>query len=159
MADSQQVISPLRIDTPAAARIAGHCLAEYPREACGLLIGVDQPGDAGSTLVRVVQDAIPSENVWADADEHHRRFTIDPSQQLAVERSLEGTGRAVVGFYHSHPDHPAVPSAFDTEAAWPFYTYVIASVCRDSATLRAWRLDDSAGAFVEQRIEHASADQ
>lgn len=138
---------PLHLEAVAAGRLVAHCIGDYPREACGMLIGSDD----GSR--RTVVDAIAVPNVWENADAQHMRFTVDPRRQMEIERSLEGSGRSIVGFYHSHPDAPAEPSAFDLEAAWAFYTYVIASV-RDARVveMRAWMLDDAKGQFVEQLI-------
>lgn len=57
-----------------------------------------------------------------------RRFVILPEELRRFETSLERTGESLVGFYHSHPDHPAVPSLFDQEHAWPWYSYLVLSV-------------------------------
>lgn len=131
-----------------AGRMIAHGVSAYPHEACGLLVGIDSPG------ARTVVDAIAIDNVWDERDQHHRRFTVDPKQQMRIERSLEGTGKSVVGFYHTHPDHPAQPSAFDLEAAWAFYSYIILQVAGGEATeIRSWLLDEQQKRFIEQPIE------
>jgi proteasome lid subunit RPN8/RPN11 len=78
-----------------------------------------------------------------------RRYIVDPLQQLKVEDKLSETGEVVLGFYHSHPNHPAEPSEFDRSHAVPWYTlYVILSVVdRRPADLRAWAFDGEAGLF------------
>lgn len=77
-----------------------------------------------------------------------RRYVIDPLEILRVEKDLSGTGRDVLGYYHSHPNHPAEPSEFDRGHAWPWYTYVILSIVdRRPADLRAWVLDDDSSTF------------
>ncbi len=73
---------------------------------------------------------------------------IDPIQQLAVENEVRGTGHEILGFYHSHPNHPAEPSEFDRSHAWPWYSYVILSIVeRTPADLRAWILDEKSASF------------
>ena len=77
-----------------------------------------------------------------------RRYVIDPKEQLATEKELRGTTQEIVGFYHSHPNHPAEPSEFDRSHAWPWYSYVILSIVdRTPAGLRAWILDGETSAF------------
>lgn len=77
-----------------------------------------------------------------------RRYVIDPRDFLAVEKDLSGTGREILGFYHSHPNHPAEPSEFDRSHAWPWYSYVILSIVdREPADLRAWTLDGETSVF------------
>jgi proteasome lid subunit RPN8/RPN11 len=81
------------------------------------------------------------------------RYALDPLEQLRVQKDAESAGLEIVGFAHSHPDHPPVPSRFDAEHAWSFYSYLVASVqngvLRDA---RSWRLDD-AKAFQEEPLE------
>ncbi len=73
---------------------------------------------------------------------------IDPREILTVEKELSGTGQVIVGFYHSHPNHPAEPSEFDRSHAWPWYSYVILSIVdREPADLRAWSLDGETSTF------------
>ncbi len=80
--------------------------------------------------------------------DRERRYLIDPRETLAVDKDLSGTGHEIVGFYHSHPDHPAEPSEFDRSHAWPWYSYVILSILeRHPADLRAWRLDGDTSVF------------
>lgn len=77
-----------------------------------------------------------------------RRYMIDPRETLAVDKEWSGHGQGILGFYHSHPDHPAVPSEFDRAHAWPWYSYVILSILeRTPADLRAWTLDVDTDAF------------
>jgi len=77
-----------------------------------------------------------------------RRYVIDPRETLAVEKELSGQGHEILGFYHSHPNHPAVPSEFDRSHAWPWYSYVILSIVdRTPAELRAWVLDGDKATF------------
>lgn len=114
--------------------IEDHARATYPEECCGFLIG--EPGEP--KRVREVRRAT---NVVAE--DRARRYVIDPKELLGVDRGLAGSGRDLLGFYHSHPDHPARPSEFDLEnAAWPGYSYVILSIVgRSPNDLRSWLLD------------------
>jgi proteasome lid subunit RPN8/RPN11 len=119
----------------------------YPLEGCGILIG-RLPGEAGEPLV---VDAIPGRNLVQDRA--HDRYELDPLDILAAERRARQHGMDVVGFWHTHPDHPAEPSRFDTERAWADYVYVICSTARPGVTdTRWWRLRGEGGEFVELAV-------
>ena len=80
------------------------------------------------------------------------RFQLDPEGFLEADRWASQNGLDIVGFWHSHPDHPPVPSPTDLESAWPEYSYLIVSVTENRKTShRSWRLDGNR--FVEERIE------
>jgi proteasome lid subunit RPN8/RPN11 len=118
--------------------IRRHGEATYPEECCGFLVAKETAHVAEEA--RHVVRAAPMENL-AEGPKR-RRFEIPPEQLLRFEKSLEGTGEALVGFYHSHPDHPAVPSLFDQEHAWPWYTYLVLAVEHGKAReLGAFELD------------------
>src|SRR4051812_3616278 len=102
----------LIVPPPLLDRIRRHAMQTYPNECCGVLIGRDLVNGP-----RIVDELIETENV-ADEPERSRRFTIDPKQLIDAERRAAETNRAVIGFYHSHPDHPARPSERDREDAW-----------------------------------------
>lgn len=132
----------------AAARESAvrHAEKGYPQEACGLLIGrVDPDG------VRVTR-ALPCPNV-AEPSERERRFAIDPRVVLNVRRSLRGSSESIVGFFHSHPDHTAEPSALDREhiALWPETLWMIVPVAGGApAEARVWWLDQSEDAEIRE---------
>ena len=131
-------------------RIEQEGSAAYPNECCGILVGRDI--SAAGVKRRVVVRLEPGTNVF-EADEQYHRFSIDPRQQLKAERAAEAEGRVVLGFYHSHPDHPARPSEYDREHAWPFYSYVIVAIAKGKpAAMTSWVLDDESNRFVEQTI-------
>jgi proteasome lid subunit RPN8/RPN11 len=134
----------LRIPAEVRARILRHAARAYPEEGCGVLLGSDgRP--------RRVARAIPVEN--ARDRERGRRYLIDPMAVRAAQRAAGNAGLQVVGFYHSHPDHPAEPSAFDRDHAWPWYSYVIVPAAAAGAgEPRAWRLRDDRTGFDEQEI-------
>ena len=126
--------------------ISRHGVQGYPNEICGLLLGKDVDGR------RVISALMPIENSFEPGEQYHR-FSIDPRQQLNAERAAEAEGKVVLGFYHSHPDHPARPSEYDREHAWPFYSYVIVRVAKAKpADMTSWVLDDKTNQFVAQTI-------
>lgn len=121
----------------------------YPRECCGALLGRTRDGEGAAS--REVVRAAPLANAWDGAQE--RRYLIGSGTVLELERHAERDGLALVGFYHSHPDHAPTPSAFDREHAWPWYTYVIVAVRPDAVgPVRAWRLADDRSAFQEEAL-------
>lgn len=127
-------------------RIRAHAASIYPEECCGFLIG--PWSDSGPV---VVVDAEPVENVRGELKE--RRYRIAPDDLLRAEANAETYGYSVVGFYHSHPDHPARPSATDlAEATFPGYAYVIISVNHgEPGQLTSWSLKDDRSGFEEQQ--------
>lgn len=133
-----------------AARIGAEGAAAYPNECCGILIGSDVGrGEAGQ---RVVDELQPGRNAF-EADERYHRFSIDPVQQMKAERDSEAKGKVVLGFYHSHPDHPARPSEYDRQHAWPFYSYVIVSIAKGEVEdMTSWLLDEATNTFARQEI-------
>jgi len=119
----------------------------YPNECCGALLGADI--EAGE---RVIALALPIENTFADGEQYHR-FQITADDILKAEETARKRGLDVLGFYHSHPDHPAVPSAYDRAQALPFYSYLIISVEQGKPReLLAWRLKTDRSAFEKEEF-------
>jgi proteasome lid subunit RPN8/RPN11 len=86
-------------------------------------------------------------------EERSRRFLIEPLKIKEFEDRAEAQEMGVLGFYHSHPDHPAEPSEYDRDHAWPGYSYVIASVGRESVQdVRSWLLRDDRSGYDEETI-------
>ena len=138
---------PLHLPAEGRAAIEQFARAAYPHEACGLLLG-RYDRDA-TRLARVTH----ARNLAADrlAD----RYTLDPQDYLAADEEARRDGLEIVGIWHSHPDHPARPSATDLRNAWPDYTYLIVAVHQGEVVdLTAWRLD--ASNFIQQTIEEDS---
>lgn len=113
----------VRLSRELLARIERAARDGYPEEACGFLFSAEDGADAPARTVRSVEAA---PNVVEG--ERRRRFVISPAELRSAEVRASTRAEVVSGFYHSHPDHPALPSAFDTEHAWPWYTYLIVSV-------------------------------
>jgi proteasome lid subunit RPN8/RPN11 len=131
----------LVVSREVSALIRRHVERIYPEEAPGGLLGTVHD----ETTVEVVE-AVPSNN--ARDEERRRRYLIGPAEVLALEHRASEAGLQVVGYYHSHPDAPPVPSEFDREHAWPWYVYLIVSVVDGrTADARAWRLSDDRDAF------------
>ncbi len=139
-------ISPRHLDD-----IKRHAEQEYPHECCGLLIGRIE--DNGRT--RVVSETCRVANAWAESDDRDHRMLIMPEDYMRAERRFGKQGLGVVGNYHSHPDHPAVPSQFDLEhvAPWPTMSYIVVSVREGrAADLRSWEMESDRSRFNEEEI-------
>lgn len=131
----------------AEAVIRDHAKMDYPHECVGALIGVDDGAQ------RVIEQALPLQN--ERADERERRYLVSAEQALKAERVADISGKMLLGFYHSHPDHPAVPSEYDRQhAAFSWYTYIIISVSEgEPQALKAWNLREDRSAFDPQEVE------
>ncbi len=129
-----------------AQRIRRHAAESYPNECCGALLGRDR--EAG----REVRDLFLLVNRREDSPRN--RFSITPDDFRAAEKAAQQRGLELTGWYHSHPDHPAVPSEYDREHAWPWYSYVIVSVvARVPKEMASWRLADDRARFETEGIE------
>jgi proteasome lid subunit RPN8/RPN11 len=141
----------IKLGTGLYEEIVRHAEREYPRECCGLLVG--RIVDGGRT--RVVEVTHPVENTFEDEGEHYHRMSISPLEYARAERTHAARGLGVVGNYHSHPDHPAVPSRFDLEhlAPWPTMSYIVVSVVEGKAAdVRSWELEPDRSRFNEEKV-------
>jgi proteasome lid subunit RPN8/RPN11 len=128
--------------------IAAYGEQDYPYECCGLLLG-----RFGTDGAKVVAETYPISNARETGAKHHR-FLIRPEELVRGERYAADKGLDVVGFYHSHPDHPAVPSQYDLEHAWPVYSYIVVAVRKKQAhDLRSWELQQDRSTFNEEEIQ------
>ncbi len=117
--------------------VIAHARKAAPAECCGLLLG---RGEA-------VVEAVRARNI-ADSP---ARFLMDPRDHIDARRDARGRGLDVLGFYHSHPRSPAIPSATDlAEATYPNHLYAIVSLAADPADVRLFRLDE--GSFLPIRF-------
>jgi proteasome lid subunit RPN8/RPN11 len=136
---------PLTISPEQDAAIRAHATRDYPHECCGFLVG-KADGEAV-----IVSRTVPAQNTRDDSPRN--RFEIDPGELVKVDRAARADGLGVVGFYHSHPDAPAVPSNFDREHAWPGYCYIIVSVVAGQPQeLYNWLLRDDRSGFDQDPI-------
>ncbi len=125
--------------------IGRHAERTYPEECCGFLLGETR---GGATRVDRI---VPAANERRDS--RHNRFVMSPETVLAAHKEARAAGLAVVGYYHSHPDHPAEPSEFDREHAWPGLSYLIVSVRGGRVDrVRSWRLRDDRERFEEEGL-------
>jgi proteasome lid subunit RPN8/RPN11 len=133
-------------------RIEEEGVGAYPHECCGALLGRDGDGDARP---REMVELIPFRNQREDS--LRNRFSIDPEDVMRAEKQAQALGLDVVGWYHSHPDHPAKPSEYDREHAWPWYSYIIVSIEKGVAgEMNSWRLDEERGKYLQESVEIVS---
>ncbi len=116
----------------------------YPAECCGVLGG-------RITDVKEVLQLAPVVNRRTD-DPY--RYLIAPEDLLRVTLELRRSELEVLGYYHSHPDHPAEPSQFDSENAWPWYSYVIVRVDQGHAgDISSWVLEEDCAAMRQEILQ------
>jgi proteasome lid subunit RPN8/RPN11 len=141
------VDSSLQLTPEVADAIRTHGVETYPHECCGALVGRD--GEATSTV------ALP--NITDEGP--RRRFRVSDTDYLRVERAADAAGAELLGFYHSHPDHPARPSQYDLDHALPNFSYIIVSVLAGVAEdMRSWKLRDDRSAFDEEALSVLTPD-
>jgi proteasome lid subunit RPN8/RPN11 len=138
--------------------IEAEAIATYPNECCGLLLG--KINRSPSQSLKQVLQVRPMINQWDDAaqdwlaeilppDANHQRtqrdrYWINPKDMLEAQRSARAADQDIVGIYHSHPDHVAMPSECDRLLAWSGYSYLIVAVQRGSVQdLLCWSLDEN----------------
>lgn len=139
------------LDSEVETRIRKHARKGYPEETCGFLLGQVGQGPFGQEP-RVIEAMIPVPN--QQQDERRRRFLMGPEAFREAERRALEEGLDVVGVYHSHPDHPAVPSEVDRKHAWPWYSYLIIAVTKgEPGPIRAWQLEEDRSDFREETLE------
>jgi proteasome lid subunit RPN8/RPN11 len=147
-------VTLLRLGPAIAERIRKHGAETYPHECCGALLGrdADASGIGEETPSRDVLDLFPLVNRRDDSPRN--RFSVTSEDVLAAEKAARALGIDVVGWYHSHPDHPAEPSQYDRDHAWPWYSYIIVSVANgDPQYMTSWRLNDDRAAFTSEDLE------
>ena len=154
----------LKMSTEIAEKIRQHGADTYPHECCGALLGRDEV-DGNSTTAGGVQ--VPIREILAlfplvnrRDDSPHNRFSVTAEDVRDAEKAAREKKLDLVGWYHSHPDHPARPSQYDREHAWPWYSYVIVSVAGGKPVeMTSWRLNDDRSEYSSEEIairEHAA---
>lgn len=142
-----------------AEKIRQHGAETYPHECCGALLGRDwsyleSPVDeaAAHRPWREVLAVYPLVNRREDSPRN--RFSLAAHDVLEAEKAANSQNLEVVGWYHSHPDHPARPSQYDRDHAWPWYSYVIVSVANGTPQeMTSWRLGDDRSEFSAEPVE------
>jgi proteasome lid subunit RPN8/RPN11 len=148
----------LKMSTETAEKIRQHGADTYPHECCGALLGRDASAGAEKSAVREILALFPLVNRRDDSP--HNRFSVTAEDVRDAEKAGREKNLDVVGWYHSHPDHPARPSQYDREHAWPWYSYVIVSVAKGQpAEMTSWRLNDDRSEYSSEEIairDHAA---
>jgi proteasome lid subunit RPN8/RPN11 len=121
--------------------IRRHGEQTYPHECCGALVGRNGSVDAAVALPNMTEEG------------PRRRFLVRPSDYRLAEQRAADLGAELLGFYHSHPDHPARPSQYDLDHAWPTFAYVIVSVAAGAAAdMTVWWLKDDRTTFEKGEL-------
>jgi len=133
----------LTITAAVDGAIRAHGQETYPHECCGALVG------KGDNVTDVV--ALPN----TTEEGPRRRFLVRPTDYRDAERRASELGAELLGFYHSHPDHPARPSQYDLDHAWPTFAYIIVAVAQGAAgQMTVWFLKDDRSRFEEGTLHH-----
>jgi proteasome lid subunit RPN8/RPN11 len=144
--EGRRQMPEIRLSAEAHEAVRDHARNTYPDECCGALIGT---GDE-------ITGVMPLPNMTEEGP--RRRFLVRPSDYRAAEAAASRRNAALLGFYHSHPDHSSRPSQYDLDHAWPSFTYVIVSVSGgEPGEITAWRLKDDRSGFEERRVVSADA--
>lgn len=131
----------LALQAGVAEAIRRHGAETYPNECCGALIGRDGAVSHASALPNTTEEG------------PRRRFRVRPEDYRDAERRAAEQGAELLGFYHSHPDHPARPSQYDLDHAWPFFSYVIVSVRAGvPQDMTSWRLREDRSVFDQEEL-------
>jgi len=172
----------IRLSDEHRAEIGAHGTREFPQECCGVLLGdierrvENSQENKDGSVVKIVRELRPLPNIFepnlefeattkptlesaAQSDPQNlpgreRRYLVSPDVMFALMQEERRTKRKILGFYHSHPNHPAQPSAYDRDWASPWYTYIIVSI-RDGVpdALTAWQLNEDNDALLPEMIE------
>ena len=126
-------------------------LQSFPNECCGFVFGKEIGEET------IITDLLTVNN--SKEGDKRRRFEIAPKDYINAERFADEKELQLLGVYHSHPNHPAIPSEHDRIAAQPFFSYIIISVKPEEiAAIRSWQLNDNLQ-FQEETIENQSINQ
>jgi proteasome lid subunit RPN8/RPN11 len=132
----------IAVSTAVDDAIRRHGEETYPHECCGALVGHGR-----------VTATVPLPNTTEEGP--RRRFLVRPEDYRMAEKRATELGGELLGFYHSHPDHPARPSQYDLDHAWPTFAYIIVAVGAGRAgDMTAWWLKDDRSSFEEGELHH-----
>ena len=135
----------MEIDGQLLEAIRGHGREAYPEECCGALLGSTRGERARIERIERLSNAREGDR--------RRRYVISPQEYLRAERAAEEAGISLLGFYHSHPDHPAVPSDYDRQNALPFFHYLVLAVPSGTpGEVSVWILSEDRGVFEQEAL-------
>ena len=135
----------IRLDPKTLEAVREHGREAYPEECCGALLGTGVNGSARVARIARMENA--------RRDGRRRRYVIEPLEYARVERQADAESLSVLGFYHSHPDHPAVPSEYDLSHAFPSFHYVVLSVGAGvPGEAASYVLSEDRGAFEREEM-------
>jgi proteasome lid subunit RPN8/RPN11 len=129
-----------------------HAVSIFPDECCGFLFGIDKTD--GTRVISKIKEVTNSKE-----GDKRRRFEITAKDYMEAERFALENDFALLGIYHSHPNHPAIPSEHDRVAAQPYFSYIIISIMQGNLDhIRSWQLNDVAQ-FEEEILTTAQLNQ
>lgn len=141
----------LIIEPKALEQMFADALQTFPDECCGFFFGKEQGEERRVTEILVVNNSKEGDK--------RRRFVIAPKDYMNAEGYAEENDLQLLGIYHSHPNHPAIPSEHDRVAAQPYFSYIIISVMdTEIADIRSWQLNEESQ-FEEETIENQFINQ
>jgi len=128
------------------SQIHQHGENAYPEEGAGLMLGIEKDGE------RYVKKLLTLNNAREESARHNR-YLLTAEDMLFGDQKAEASGLNIIGIFHSHPDHPDLPSDFDLEYAVPWYSYLITRVKNGRAvSSKCWRLNDDRSGFEPEEI-------
>lgn len=137
----------LELDSEVQQYIQNHLEESFPNEGCGFFYGREE--EEGLRKIIHAEAVLNSKK-----GDQARRFEITPLDYVKAERRAEEMELQLLGIYHSHPNHPAIPSDFDLQKALPYFSYLILSVQEGkAATLTSWRLEEEERHFTEEKVK------
>lgn len=134
----------LHISRKTEIEILADALRSFPDECCGFMFGTENGEERTISEIQIVNNA--------KVGDKRRRFEITPFDYMKAEQYAEANNLLLLGVYHSHPNHPSVPSEHDRVVAQPYFSYLIIAVRENEfVSLQSWRLNDDFQ-FDEEQI-------
>ncbi len=134
--------------------IQNHGEMAYPEECCGAMLGI-----RNEKSEKITKEIIRIENNWIDTpnssiETRHRRFAITSEDYKFLEAEAKRKSLTLLGFYHTHPDHPAEPSGTDLQYAWPFFSYIIQAIDKGKySVINSFELDMDKNIFSKEELQ------
>ena len=146
----------IRLSVAQLTEIKNHGKEAYPEECCGAMLGELESSASSSGQIKFTKRIVRIENNWGnnEAESRHRRFAITAKDYQELEETAKKAQLVLLGFYHTHPDHPAKPSATDLSYAWPFFSYIILSIGKGSPKeILSYELNLESKQFSEELLK------